>query len=430
MALGGNLTVQSGGELHDVGTLSAGDVTVAAGGLIASERVSSLLARDVSVSGTVTANIVSGRVANLTVAAGGAISANGLGFPGVVGGSGTGPGGGQGVDTGGGGGSHAGLGGVAGNGTLVGSIYGTASMPTTPGSSGGGELMPSVAGGAGGGVLKLFVRNALVVDGAITANGAAGAAEPSNAPGGGAGGSVWLFASNVTGSGVIAANGGAGGLSGDGGGGGGGGYVALYYGASAFAGMTTVAPGQPGSTPNNGTPAAGATGSLYVSQAGVGCLLGTCFQRVFATSTTRAGNFGSASAANAACTSLAMAQGLSGTWRAIVSTSVNDASTAVTAGLPWFNFAGDALSAGGTGAPWGQVLAAPVRYTERLSDVTGGVESVWTGTATTGAASASTCGDWAGSGLGTYGSATATTAWLSAATDVCSARYRLYCVEQ
>jgi protocatechuate 3,4-dioxygenase beta subunit len=155
----------------------------------------------------------------VVVSAGARIVADGTGYAGGWFGPGEGPGGGGSKRASAGGGGH---GGAGGPGTTVdgGAAYGEAEAPQTMGSGGGanGDGYPSDGrGGAGGGAIRIFARELLRVDGAISANGLPGGGEEQ---GGGAGGSIWITTGHVEGSGTIAAHGGAGVTTGGGGAGG------------------------------------------------------------------------------------------------------------------------------------------------------------------------------------------------------------------
>ena len=150
---------------------------------------------------------------NVTIEAGGAISALGLGFV-----AGEGPG----TPTGGSspqrcGGGHGGEGGVVWG--AVAPTYGSETAPVSLGSGSGS------GSGYGGGAIKLVVSDTLTVGGAISADGMVG--KCTNYLGGGSGGSIWIIADTLTGSGVVSADGGDGGATGNAGGGGGG-RIAAY----------------------------------------------------------------------------------------------------------------------------------------------------------------------------------------------------------
>lgn len=121
------------------------------------------------------------------------------------------------------GGSHAGVGGdYPGNGANVpGLVYGVPQRPTTLGGAGG--AWGGQPGGAGGGVVRIQASEAVVVNGALRADGGLAGG---SAAGDGAGGSVWITTSRMGGTGTVSANGGTAGGSDRTGGGGG--RVAVY----------------------------------------------------------------------------------------------------------------------------------------------------------------------------------------------------------
>ena len=145
----------------------------------------------------------------LTVAAGGVIESNGLGY-----GSESGPG--KGAHIAGsfaqaGGGGYGGLGGSGGgNSAVSGDVYGDVKIPISLG-SGGGNMSASGTGGAGGGAIRMVITGTLTINGTLSANGANGCPCDLEAGGGGSGGSVSIKANALVGSGTIQANGGDGG---------------------------------------------------------------------------------------------------------------------------------------------------------------------------------------------------------------------------
>ncbi len=173
--------------------------------------------------------------ATVTVARGGRITAEGLGFP-----RGTGPG--RGMP-----GVNYVAGGYGGKGalfdTVYGLTYGSETRPTALGSGGG-----HTSAGQGGGAISLLVTNTLTVEGTITSKGGNG----SGAGGGGAGGSLRIEADTLSGTGTLSVAGGTGSGSA---GGGGGGRMSLRYRVKTFTGPYTAAGGT-GST-------AGGTGTIY-----------------------------------------------------------------------------------------------------------------------------------------------------------------------
>ncbi|CAG0936462.1 tRNA(Glu)-specific nuclease WapA [Thermoflexales bacterium] len=170
---------------------------------------------------------------NITINPGGAITADGLGYPGQQG-----PGAGisTGWTNGPGGGAYGGWGG-SGNGTSGGSPYGSVYQPHQSGSGGGSGN--GLAGGAGGGAIRLIVNDMLAVSGTLSTNGGAGTSNTFDASGGGAGGSIWIETGMLLGNGTIRANGGSGGATGSyaRAGGGSGGRIATHYQSSTFNGI-------------------------------------------------------------------------------------------------------------------------------------------------------------------------------------------------
>jgi hypothetical protein len=209
---------------------------------------------------------------NLTLASGGQIDADAVGYPGGVGaleGSPTNAGfghGGYNASSGGGGG-YGGAGGASGGGAHGGATYGNALEPVGPGSGGGGgagTLHNTTYGGAGGGYVKIVAAGTVTLGGnGITANGGDSVlASASRMPGGGSGGGINIRCSRIAGSGNITANGGTSG--GQPGGGGGGGRIAIYaiegpfYTGGALLSATITANG--GASTGGGN---GSAGTIY-----------------------------------------------------------------------------------------------------------------------------------------------------------------------
>ncbi|MBI2438836.1 MAG: hypothetical protein HYV36_08520 [Lentisphaerae bacterium] len=175
----------------------------------------------------------------------GKIDVDGKGYMGAPSGSavpGSGPGGGDRGVSGaghGGGGGYGGRGGSSGSGggTGYGSVatgsapYGAAATPDYPGSGGGAYPAQSGAGGAGGGLIRIEAIGAVLVDGAMSANGAAGGATYG---GGGSGGGIYIECGTFSGGGSLNAIGGS--NTNGGGGGGGGGRIAVIYDLTAQSG--------------------------------------------------------------------------------------------------------------------------------------------------------------------------------------------------
>ena len=172
---------------------------------------------------------------NVTIDAGGHLSANGLGYryehsdtdhgsssvhgtvnPGAPDAT---YGAGAGAGHGGSGGKEAALGARAGF------AYGDIYEPQKMGSS-GGVGVDGTPGGSGGGRLWFNVTDTIFIDGLVSADGAAGV----NGSGGGSGGSIWMHCNIIKGYGNIVAHGGDGSdYASNTGSGGAGGRVAVYF---------------------------------------------------------------------------------------------------------------------------------------------------------------------------------------------------------
>jgi RHS repeat-associated protein len=186
-------------------------------------------------------------VASMTVAAGGMVAADEIGYAAAAGPGAGGNGSGQNVSQPGGA-AHGGAGGngalgVGSSTPLGGTAYDSAFQPVALGSGGGNS--DGYAGGAGGGAAHLIVSGTLTVNGTLSANGAAGCGCGFYGPGGGAGGSIWIQAGTLTGTGLVRADGGTGGGTNYGnaygrGGGGSGGRISLEYSGSPFPGTVTA----------------------------------------------------------------------------------------------------------------------------------------------------------------------------------------------
>jgi hypothetical protein len=222
-----NLTIANHGYAYPTAALSVGNLRVASNGVL------------FHLSGQTGLNLTA--LGDATVAAGGAISADGAGY-----GSGSGPGAGSAGDCGfrymGGGAGHGGLGGATVCGIPGGPSYGSLLQPVTPGSGGGSP------GGMGGGTVRMSVAGTLRVDGQLTANGLDGTGDGSSsggAGGGGAGGSLWLTVGTLAGAGSISANGGQGGHNDRNyyAGGGSGGRLAVEYGTNTLTGTVAATGG-------------------------------------------------------------------------------------------------------------------------------------------------------------------------------------------
>ncbi|OGH92358.1 MAG: hypothetical protein A2563_05240 [Candidatus Magasanikbacteria bacterium RIFOXYD1_FULL_40_23] len=202
---------------------------------------------------------------NITVNAGGTISASGTGYiGGVVGnGLGQGPGGASSSQSNtGAGGAHGGNGGNN-SASMAGQGYCDISDVTTIGSGGAGSV--SARGGAGGGLIILSATGTITLDGVISANG--GAANDSSS-GGGGGGGIKITADIIAGtpSKFFAAGGSrsSGNI-----GGGGGGCVNIFYTTSNTISPTSSYFSISGGV-GRGTGVDGSGGMALIKQVGVG----------------------------------------------------------------------------------------------------------------------------------------------------------------
>jgi hypothetical protein len=169
------------------------------------------------------------RVGSLDIAANGGVNANAKGF---ADNKGYGKGSWYYRSGVGGWGSGGGYGGKGGGGVREGGVilqggatYGTTNAPTLPGSGGARR----VAAARGGGLVRIEAKDAVRMNGTITANGASCYGASNDGGGGGSGGGIFLAGRTVEGSGLLSAKGGNR-TTGNASGGGGGGRVAVWYG--------------------------------------------------------------------------------------------------------------------------------------------------------------------------------------------------------
>ncbi|MDY6987285.1 MAG: hypothetical protein SWQ30_04435 [Thermodesulfobacteriota bacterium] len=171
--------------------------------------------------------------ADVVIAEGGSINADGTGSPPQ-----DGIGGGAVISFLGSGAGYGGIGGDSSVGASGGATYGSQTSPTALGSGGGYS-----AGGPGGGAIKLITTGTITVDGTLSAKGSNGGGSGKYYGGGGAGGSIWIPSGTLAGTGTISAAGGNG--RSPHGGGGGGGRIDVSGTTYDFT-VTTSAPGGSG----------------------------------------------------------------------------------------------------------------------------------------------------------------------------------------
>jgi RHS repeat-associated protein len=223
---GGTLTVSSGVYVLPSTNVSYQSITLTGGATLVAPATGGAVALTINVTGTVNvcagcSIVVDGRGQD------GGQPNTALNQPGGNGaGSGGGTGGGFGASAGGGGGggSYSTLG-TAGTTTTgggstggAGATYGSDTFPDVGSGGGAGGSTPLAAGGAGGaggGFVHLSADN-IVLNGTISAQGAAGSAgatstgQTGGGGGGGSGGGIWLTAPTISGVGGINVNGAAG----------------------------------------------------------------------------------------------------------------------------------------------------------------------------------------------------------------------------
>ncbi len=157
--------------------------------------------------------------------------------------------------------------------------------------------------------------------------------------------------------------------------------------------------------------------------------------RIFITSTTYSGTFGSLTTADNNCNANARGANKGGTWKAWISDSMAEARTRIANVGPWVQ----QLADGGTVVTFSNLAnlqttpLAPIEVDERGLPVPSGARA-WTGTAG-GGTSAASCNDWAPYNTGFTGvvgvAGTTATAWTNDATLGCfSSANRLLCIEQ
>lgn len=219
---GANLTIAGGSTVNATGIITVtGNSTITIASKNNTAQVGGVWA---GVGSTINA-------ANISIASGSKITANGQGYTagyGTSAGNGPGAGGGAiGSYSYGAGGSYGGAGGPGNGGAVAGAVYGAsdAFAPIALGSGGGGGTCnPNSSGTAGGGAIRLSITGTLTLSGTISADGGS----TTNTGGAGSGGSVYIVAGVLTGSGAITATGGNFSIgSSDGGGG----RMAVYYGS-------------------------------------------------------------------------------------------------------------------------------------------------------------------------------------------------------
>jgi hypothetical protein len=162
---------------------------------------------------------------------------------------------------------------------------------------------------------------------------------------------------------------------------------------------------------------------------------------VFATSTKSPGTFGTLAAADKECADRAAAAGLSGTFKAFLSTSTVNAvdrlvvPSTTTPARGWVRLDGRPLFDAVTDISSLHRIWYPVLYDENGDALVAGDDGVWTGTLPDGTPTGYTCSSWkAGSEAGTWGEATSgAQLWVDANRSLCDdgpnyfSPFRFYC---
>ncbi|MBL8923751.1 MAG: hypothetical protein JNJ54_33155 [Myxococcaceae bacterium] len=136
-------------------------------------------------------------------------------------------------------------------------------------------------------------------------------------------------------------------------------------------------------------------------------------------------------AADVVCTEVADARLLNGTWRAFLSTGTENAPSRMIGNGPWVNLDGGTVFLNRSALTLG-LAAGGGEVTFETGEPTVGTRYFWSGTTSTGQASATRCSDWTStSGQGTAGTVSGfTVVWDSQTPDLCTSGRRLLCLEQ
>lgn len=203
---GGSIILTNGSDMH-VFSGGTNDTTPAYGALI-----SATYAIDIRTNCTLylySENTNGGSVrltaGEVTVAGGGSINVDGLGFKAGEPGHTTGYGKGGGPLHGGYRGGGAGYGGHGGRSlvnTTYGGTYGSSNAPALPGSGGSASTSTGTGTGHGGGLIYMDIANTVTVDGTLTADGR------NFGQGAGSGGGIFVICKEFLGAGAISADGG------------------------------------------------------------------------------------------------------------------------------------------------------------------------------------------------------------------------------
>ncbi len=185
----------------------------------------------------------------------------------------------------------------------------------------------------------------------------------------------------------------------------------------------TPTPATPGSTATSGTPGATSTPSTTPTPGG--------FNTVFVTSTLHPANFGSATAADAICQTIATGAGLIGTYVAWVSDANSAAPSRLGAARGFVRPDGQPFADAITDIEAGKIFN-PLRLDENGNSTTGST-TVWTGINRDGTLATDTCLNWTSIAM-TDSALTGRNdggpvAWTARTNNACVASRRLYCFQ-
>ena len=172
------------------------------------------------------------------------------------------------------------------------------------------------------------------------------------------------------------------------------------------------------------------------------------YKRVFVSSAVYAkGNLGGLAGADAICTGLAQAAGMSGTWKAwLTSATVQNVEDRLDPNAgPYKTVTGTFIGTTLDSIAWNGGPAAPINIDENGNSIgTNAINVVYTGTdgngkvqssacTTDGGLNCWTCNDWNGGGNGvpvSYGNCNDTQQWTNFFKTACTDQARVYCFEQ
>ena len=165
--------------------------------------------------------------------------------------------------------------------------------------------------------------------------------------------------------------------------------------------------------------------------------VGESEHRVFVTSSTMNGNLGGLTGADTVCTNSAAFAGLSRVYKAVISTTAENARDRLTfSGTIYKVSSGEKIPIASSGSDlWNTDNANLIGRidSDEYGNSTSGVTNVWTGTTSDGSVqTTSNCDNWSSqSNSGTYGSVDQfDDRWINESFTSCNQQFRLFCVSQ